>query len=84
MPAKKTLFVSLLVAAGITAGVHATVNLSSILGDISRIIIFPFYIVGSVVSGNVHAPNEAAGYIAMFICFFVLLLWLLKKTQQFQ
>ncbi len=66
---KRTLF-SLIGAALLTLVVYLGLQMHSSGPDVFSLIILPFYIISSLVSGNPHEPNEAIGYTIMFAFFF--------------
>ena len=70
----KKLIIPIVVGLTLTAGIRLCAGLPSQGPTIWSIIVLPFYVIGGLVSGSIHAPNEIAIYAAMFAFFFLLAL----------
>jgi len=68
----KRLLISVLLAAGLTAGLFAMARVPSKGPTIFTLMILPFYMVGALVSHNAHQPDEIAGYASMFLFFLLI------------
>ena len=67
----KRLLISVFVAAVLTVGVLTLVQRPANGPTIFSVLLLPFYMVGVLVSGNAHEPNELVCYLSMFLFFFV-------------
>jgi hypothetical protein len=67
----KRLLIAVLLAAALTAGLLALVELPSNGPTIFSLILLPFYMIGVLVSHNAHQPDEFACYASMFLFFFL-------------
>jgi hypothetical protein len=63
----KKLALSVLVAGIVTVTLVLLAQMPTTGPSIFSIVLLPFYVIGSIVSGNPHAPNEAVVYLSMFI-----------------
>jgi hypothetical protein len=66
----KRLIISVLVAAALTIGLSTLVQSPANGPTIFSAMLLPFYMVGALVSGNAHEPNEVVCYLSMFLFFF--------------
>ena len=67
----KRLLIAIVLAAVLTAGLLALARLPASGPTVFSLLVLPFYMIGGMVSHNVHQPNEFACYASMFLFFFL-------------